>query len=202
MKKLLIVSLALNAVLILGFSIRRIRGNRAVQQSEQTQKAVRDTWASCRADLYNSLAVDSNDIVFIGTSLTEGFPVSEYFPGVKNRGVGWNESKHILSRIDQVRNAKLVFLEVGTNDVLDGVPADTLQCNCEKILAALKNRVLVQLVNNTPKITQANNRLRNYCMQNAIPCIDIDIKGQTCDSLHPNKKGYELWRDKIVKYVK
>src|SRR4051812_41178631 len=94
------------------------------------------------------------------------------------------------------------FFEVGTNDVLDGVPPDTLQHNCEKILSALKNRVIVELVNNTYKITQANNRLRNYCMQSAIPCIDIDIKGQTCDSLHPNKKGYELWRDQVSHYVK
>ena len=62
-------------------------------------------------------------IVFLGDSITEGFPLGQYFPGmhVVNRGIGGDRVTGVLDRMEvsvyDLKPVKL-FLMIGTNDIL------------------------------------------------------------------------------------
>jgi hypothetical protein len=200
MKQALIISVCINIFLLAGFTVRRMQARNLQNLEEQKQINYKQDWIDCRYSIMG-LPVDSNDIVFIGTSLTEGFPVSEFFPA-KNRGVGYSESKDILNHLQEVKRARQVFLEVGSNDVLNGVSMDSLLCRTEKILSVLSGKVYVEIVDNMEKMRPFNARLKQYCLDNSIPFSEINIEGLTCEGIHPNRKGYEVWRDSISKHLK
>ena len=62
-------------------------------------------------------------IVFVGDSITEGFPLDKYFPGrhVINRGIGGDHLAGVLDRIEvsvyDLKPSKL-FMMIGTNDII------------------------------------------------------------------------------------
>jgi lysophospholipase L1-like esterase len=78
-----------------------------------------------RAAVYNHLKIDSSDIVFLGNSLTEAFPVTEYFENihVKNRGVSGYLTKEVLENMGNVLKSypKKIFIEIGINDIKYGL---------------------------------------------------------------------------------
>jgi len=73
-----------------------------------------------------ALSKDRKNIVFVGDSLTEGFPLEEFFPGrpLLNRGIisdgiGFDE-RGVLGRMDSSVfdcNPGIVFLTIGVNDL-------------------------------------------------------------------------------------
>jgi hypothetical protein len=199
MKTALIISVCINIFLLAGFTVRRMQASRMQNLGNQKQVKDKQDWIDCRYNIMD-LPLDSNDIVFIGTSLTEGFPVAEYF-GAKNRGVGFSESKDILNHLKEVSKARQVFLEVGSNDVLNGVSMDSLLCRTQKILSVLSGKVYVEIVDNMDKIRPFNAKLKQYCIDESIPFTEINLEGLTCEGIHPNRKGYEVWRDSISRVV-
>ena len=178
-----------------------------------------------RNDLFRLLPHDTTDIVFIGTSLTESFPLQEMFVNghIKNRGIGGNTSKDILDRLLIITNNKpqKIFLEMGTNDLTDLQSVDTTFSNLKKILYQLtiktpKTRLYIQSVlpfgnEKSIKIIEAyNSKVAGFCHENHIAFINLYPaylkkgllnKALTIDGKHLNAKGYLAWYSLIRRYV-
>ncbi|MCX5775404.1 MAG: GDSL-type esterase/lipase family protein [Firmicutes bacterium] len=76
-----------------------------------------------RIDLFHAInrSAITGQTVFFGDSLTDFFPISEFFPGkvIYNRGITGDTTEQLLGRIDTVTaiRPKAVFLQIGTNDL-------------------------------------------------------------------------------------
>ena len=77
-----------------------------------------------RATLFEMLPVDSDDIVFLGNSITNGAEWSELFndPRVKNRGISGDTTDGVYDRLAAIVSGrpKKIFLMIGINDVSRG----------------------------------------------------------------------------------
>jgi len=223
-RTLTILSIALNVALLSLFAWKYLhRPHPGPSSADAARNAYYDMWDSARNSVYNTLSIDTGDVVFVGTSLTEGFPVAEVFHSAnfKNRGIGGNQTKHILGRIREITQGKpgKIFLDAGVNDIISGVPIDTLFAPYQEIVHIIRNEsprthLYVQSVfpvgaahkDSEPLVEAFNARLRSYCAQNNIDFIDIfpllvknGLLDKTCtfDDLHLNGKGYEIWKNAI-----
>lgn len=186
-----------------------------------------DTWDKGRESALDPLAIDTGDIVFVGNSITEGFPLQEMFHTlkVKNRGISMNLSYHILGRIQAIarQHPSKLFLDIGINDILNNVPLDTLVQHCQKIISMVleespSTKLYVQSVfplgashvTEEKEVEDFNNWLKNYCHFINITYIDIfkDLcyhgtldPRYTYDDIHLTGAGYEVWRDRISPYI-
>lgn len=224
MKKALIFSLVLN-FLAVGFYLGK-RYYFSHGAGARNGPNFYDQWNSMRTSLYSDLNIDSADIVFVGNSLTEGFPVTEiYGQRVKNRGVGGNCTSHLLKRIRSiaVRQPKKIFIEIGVNDFSTGGTVVSAFDNYRGIINAIKEvspgtQIYVQSVFPTcfgfsgiiGNIKSLNDKLRRYCNEQGIVYVDIYnamIKNNfldttlTSDGIHLNGMGYAIWERNIRQYL-
>lgn len=175
-------------------------------------------------NMFRALPHSSSDIVFLGTSLTAGFPLSEIFGDcrLKNRGIGGNRTNDILNRLSEVTEGKpaKIFLEIGSNDIQPNCITDTIFNNFLKIVKTIKEttpktKLYVQSVlpfgrNNISYIENYNEKVKGYCTKNNITFINLyplflengTIKHElTTDGTHLKIKGYFVWKDKIAQYL-
>jgi lysophospholipase L1-like esterase len=224
MKKALIISIAINFIII-GF----IGAKRYYYANSQPAPgpSTFDLWGKMRNSLYELHPVDSNDIVFVGNSLTEAFPVTELFgANCKNRGIGGNKTTHILARIESIAmtHPRKIFIEAGINDFVFGGNVGSTFNNYVQILKridSLSPRTLIYVQSTIPtcgpygiyndSVRALNSRLFGYCEQSNIAYIDVYsqmVTGNKMDStltedgLHLNGIGYEIWQKTIEKYVR
>ena len=77
-----------------------------------------------RATLFEMLPVDSDDIVFLGNSITNGAEWSELFNDhrIKNRGISGDTTDGVYDRLAAIVSGrpKKIFLMIGINDVSRG----------------------------------------------------------------------------------
>lgn len=219
----------MNFVFLVGFVAKRYYFSHSspVVPASASDRAFADMWNQSRQSLLELLPIDSSDIVFVGNSITEGFPLQEMFHSahIKNRGIGDNQSIHILGRIRGIARArpKKIFLELGLNDIRNGVSADTLLANYQAVLSAIREEserteIFVQSVfpaalyykGLEPAIESFNARLAVLShfphghFLNIFPLLCKDgflDSALTCDGVHLKGKGYMIWRDALLPYV-
>lgn len=101
------------------------------------------TFYEQRASLFEVLSIRSDDIVFIGNSITNGGEWYELFNDnrLKNRGISGDVSEGVYDRLSSVTKGKpkKVFLMIGINDIAKNIPVDTISNNIEKIVLKVKN---------------------------------------------------------------
>lgn len=224
----LIVSLLFNAVFAAYYITRKIQHYSV--QTDVNDSLVTFTYNKIAADavtyrFFKLLPNDSTDIVFLGDSHTASFALSEMFNTVrtKNRGIGGNTSSDIIKRLDEVtegRPAK-IFLEIGINDLSNGISVDSLLYNVKQISSTIKAQApLTKLYIHgmfptafaqkqlMPKIKDYNRRLEQYCSNKGITFIDVFpsfydsaqgglSEALTTDGVHLNEKGYFIWKSLI-----
>lgn len=92
-----------------------------------------------RAALFDSLGVDSADIVFLGNSLTNGGEWDELLgmPNAVNRGISGDTTEGIADRLGSITRGKpaKIFLMAGVNDVSHDIPADSV---AQSVLALIE----------------------------------------------------------------
>lgn len=95
-----------------------------------------------RKSLFEVLPVDSNNIVFVGNSLTNGGNWNEIFnnPLVINRGISSDVIQGMSDRIELVTNGKpkKIFFLGGVNDISHKVKADSIAKAIEKLVIKIK----------------------------------------------------------------
>lgn len=84
----------------------------------------------------------SGKIVFFGDSLTDFYPLQEFFdePTIYNRGVAGDRTDHLLARINNVTDIapSKLFLLIGTNDLGMGRSPKDIADNTKKIILKIK----------------------------------------------------------------
>ena len=95
-----------------------------------------------RATLFESLPITSNDIVFLGNSITNGGEWSELFDNlhVKNRGISGDIVMGVYDRLHPILQGKpaKIFLLIGINDLARGTSADTIVNGIRLIVEKIK----------------------------------------------------------------
>ena len=95
----------------------------AVLPAVAQQKSYSTTYYQ-RATLFEVLPVSSDDIVFLGNSITNGAEWCELFddPHVKNRGISGDTTDGVYDRLAPIVDGrpKKIFLMIGVNDLARG----------------------------------------------------------------------------------
>jgi len=186
-----------------------------------------ELWNQARKSVLGPLPIDTTDIVFVGNSITEGFPLQEMFHSlkVKNRGIGGNRSCHILGRIEGIARARpaKIFLDIGVNDILNHVPLDTLKTHYQIILNNIwgvspYTKIYVQSVFPLGRSHAAEEKmvetfnawLKDFCDGANITYLDLFSAyykdgllnpDYTYDDIHLNGLGYEVWKRKVEEFL-
>jgi hexosaminidase len=223
-KTLFIVSACLNVLGLTGFVGKRIyySNSGAVAQADYAQQHNDE-----KCELYRNLPIDKTDIVLVGNSIAENFPASEMLNTlkVKNRGIGSNQTAHVLGRIEAIaiKRPSMIILEIGINDLARGVAIGTIMRNYNKIVdlihqASPGTKLLIQSILPTtgaesylnPAIITLNSLLMELCKQKHAAYIDMYKRfvlknemspGLTTDGVHLNYNGYHLYSLIIGEYI-
>ncbi len=175
-------------------------------------------------ELLNESALH-NQIVFIGDSIIELFPTYELFAEndkiVYNRGISGDTSDRMLERFEKNAlniNPDVVYILVGTNDIVKKIEHNVIIDNISKTIAKCKKSGVSKIIvsglypvnksinsnmvgsRTNKEIKELNEKIKNVVSQyNAIfsdlTSVLADEDGNfnkefTYDGLHPNAKGY------------
>jgi len=99
----------------------------------------------CESFAAQNFNLSKEQIIFIGDSITDLFPLDDYFADLDlacyNRGIGGDTTSGVLRRIEvsitELAPSKVVLL-IGTNDINGGVEQDKIVANYREILATVR----------------------------------------------------------------
>lgn len=149
-----------------------------------------------RASLFEVLPVDSDDILFVGNSITDGGEWCELFqnPNVKNRGISGDTTQGVYDRLDALLKGTpaQILLLIGINNVPRGESADSIAAGIRRIVQRIRQEspateVLVQSVLPvTPQygkfdghtshwqlVSEINRRVRRLAQEEKVTYIDL-----------------------------
>ena len=90
---------------------------------------------------FRLLPNETDEIIFLGDSITDGCNWSEMFHDlrVKNRGISADITDGVLDRLDEVVESKplKIFFMIGVNDLARGKTVNSIVKNIERILDAI-----------------------------------------------------------------
>ena len=206
----LIGSLVLNLMFIVlaGVFIQRRGGYHYVSSvfsrlfaSEEEQKAgynpVNTLRYKERVSIFEEINIEP-DMIFIGDSLIERAEWSEFFPNIPvvNRGISGDTTAGVLNRLDPleitVSENTEVFLYIGINDLLEGIPHDVIIENYRKIIDFFKGRPNKGLF--IQNLMPLNEDLCRHIRSNNLLIDNDSIK-------EFNRKLYELAIEMGVSYI-
>lgn len=150
---------------------------------------------------YDIKVSDVDNFVLLGDSITEWYPVEEFFDElpVVNSGVAGYQTKDILDHVKEmvwVYNPTKVFVLIGTNDIKENPNVEEVVSNIKKIIKEIKQlrpktKIYLQSiypVNTTDDekvkddvvggrdnkiIKEINSKLKKYCKEKKITYIDV-----------------------------
>jgi lysophospholipase L1-like esterase len=111
------------------------------------QKKYSDHYYKRTAQFEKERPVNSNDIVMLGDSLTEGGDWATLFKdwlptgiSVVNRGIVGDDAPGIYDRLNQILpgNPHKIFLLVGVNDISHQITADSVLTDIEKVVKTIR----------------------------------------------------------------
>ena len=184
-------------------------------------------WAGYKraVSLFMADPITNKDVVFLGDSITEAFPLSTLFPDVaiKNRGISGDTTAGVSRRLDRVTAVppRQIFLMIGTNDLGFGYPKETVIANYDEILRQIAQespdtQVFVQSILPRDKRYAADISFVNQgiaVLAEKYNCVYIDLFPAFADAaggigpefsgddLHLLNAGYEQWHQIIAPYV-
>jgi len=174
-------------------------------------------------------AMDTNKVVFLGNSITEGFDLEKFFSESKpvNRGISGDYIDGLIERFDdsvlKLKPSKL-FVMIGINDIGAGDSDSLVQANYQKLLRLMlqslpNTRIYLQSIlpttaiwGNCPpdKIQRTNKFIQDFSTNFGFIWIDIFSKFATkdgylrndftIDGLHLSSKGYAYWSTILKKH--
>jgi lysophospholipase L1-like esterase len=219
------LSLALNAAIAGLWGVRYLR-------RPTPAPSLRDR---SRIDLFHALAagpVTHRDVVVVGDSLTERGEWWELLDRpVANRGAASDTVEAVRARLDDVvaLDPRVVFVQVGINDLLAGASPDALAARHAALIAELRGRlpqarivaesllpIRDELVARdaeltSPTVRRANELCRRGAAAAGADWLDLharlaDPDGEldprySSDGLHLSGAGYRAWAAALLPYL-
>ena len=229
MKKLLIISLIFNSIIVISIVYISLTWREYIQSFAKEFGLIH---YQQKATMFEIMPVRDGSIIFLGNSITDGAHWSELFgnPNIINRGIGGDITEGVLNRINEIVRHKpsKLFIAIGTNDIAQEIPTKKI---IENYLAIVENvrasspitKIYIQSIlpvaippgsifpYNNKGVLELNQELRKICTELDIPYLDLhpyfaDETGKlrsdlTNDNLHLLGPGYLLWKDLIQDYV-
>jgi lysophospholipase L1-like esterase len=176
------------------------------------------SWANEVDKMQHLYPKDSVDILFLGDSHMEQCEWQEFFRDKKvaNRGIGGETTSGLLVRIEALPQARIVFLQIGINDLLSGQSPAVVAKRYQEILALFGkkgSRVIPTLVFYTryspdvnPAVTQLNQLLMGQFQAAGLEYLSLNDKiaedeklhqAYSLDGIHLNAAGYDLWVSRL-----
>ncbi len=229
MKKLLITSLVINALLILlallGPSLLRNYREGIAQKNTQLHR-------ERRLSLFDTLGLSSESIIFLGDEFIESANWRELMQNsqIKNRGIRKETSTNLLSRLKNITQAKpqKIFLMVGYHDLRMGKAPKQILENYQKIIKQIQqssSKTEIYLHSLTPVFYEQNDEVKNeniivlngglreLAAKEKATFIDLfnpmvgntethELKPEyTNDGLHLSAAAYVRWKALIERYL-
>jgi|OpeIllAssembly_1097287.scaffolds.fasta_scaffold147401_1 lysophospholipase L1-like esterase len=175
--------------------------------------------------------VPDNSILFFGNSITQGLCVSAVSPKSVNFGIGADTTAGLLERLRDYKSlekAEIVVIEIGINDVLNGVSLDEMISNYRKIFNSIPSnvgivyndilpinqncRVIVPASGINKQISAANTMLNELCQMRS-GCFRVSsdklLDSTGClnmaydygDGFHFNTYGYLIWIEELRREI-
>ncbi|WOJ98173.1 GDSL-type esterase/lipase family protein [Congregibacter brevis] len=185
-----------------------------------------ETMRTTRIGQFSSFPVSSEDVVFLGDSITHAGHWEEMFPGIstRNRGISADTTTHVIERLSQVTDGtpRAVFLKIGTNDLTHGPEdRDVSYQQYRQILETIREaspttRLFVQSL--LPRAVELREEVEAYNAEiqkiagdmgatyidlyDAFLAADGSITDElTYDELHLTGEGYLVWQAQLTPYV-
>jgi len=229
-RKVLIFSLLINAFLLLAllYGIHRLGGFSYLKYRLQN-KGNAGVYEN-RKQLFETLPVHKNNIVFLGNSIIEQCEWSELFgnPNIINRGIAGDVAVRLLERLDPIIKGQpaKIFLLIGINDLIYG-GLDDLRNNYPLILEKIKtsspntkiyvhsllpiNPNLRKMSLTNEGIKAFNEELKKIASEAKVVYINLHDElideqnnlnvSYSTDGIHLNGEAYQIWKHAIEKYV-
>ncbi len=193
--------------------------------------AQHSTYWNQKASMYSILPNESNEIIFLGDSITDRCEWFELFsnPNVRNRGLSGDKTSGVLDRLSEITESQpaKVFIMIGVNDIRHSVKDSAIVTNYKRIIEKIKSdspntEVILQSVlpvNNdigdskttNQKVNELNNFIKELAVSFDLQFVDINSKLQNKsgqldakyseDGLHINGAAYLVWKSVIEDYV-
>ena len=172
-----------------------------------------------KISFFEIFPINSNDVVFLGDSITQGGEWAELFPdlSVKNRGIGGDTTTGVLQRLHQVTDGQpsALYIQIGTNDLTHGPDQrETSYLQYREIIARVQKEspstqiylqsLLPRAVDYRAQVEAFNIEIERLATAMGVTYIDLythflDPDGSITDQvsndeLHLNGQGYLLWQ--------
>ncbi len=166
----------------------------------------------------------SNNYVFLGDSITAGYPLEDYYEGlfVVNSGIGGYTTDDILDNLDRMvyrYNPSKIFLLIGTNDHNQGKDPKVIVDNIEKIIDKIHkkrpySKIYVESIypindkdfdktgRNNDTINDMNKLIQKLCKKKSITYIDVHSHLLDKDKKLKKKYTYDGLHLNELGYVK
>lgn len=96
-----------------------------------------------RWDIFKSLPDNSDEVIFLGDSITDMNEWCELFPEIHaiNRGIASDTTEGVRNRLDEIVESrpKKIFIMLGINDIGNGLETDEIIINYAGILKNIKD---------------------------------------------------------------
>ncbi|MGI0116403.1 GDSL-type esterase/lipase family protein [Zooshikella sp. RANM57] len=162
--------------------------------------------------------------IMLGDSITDDAEWQELFPdySINNRGIAGDTTADTVSRLSLLSNdAEVVFVLLGTNDIMQGLKLDSILKNYHQIIDELLNKKVTPIIQSTlllgeqfkhlnNQVEMLNHSLQRIANEKNITYIDLNsvltadgvLQAQySIDGIHLNGEGYALWKKQIIEFM-
>lgn len=186
------------------------------------------TYYDAKRSFFESMPNDTNEIIFLGNSITDMCAWNELFgmQNIKNRGISGDVINGVIDRLEEVVSSypKKIFLMIGTNDLARKKSIDQILADYEKLITLImqktpKTQLYLQSVlptknqatRNNNDIIEINKGIVAIAKKYSLTYINLFDLFKTSenelnmnysfDGLHLNGQGYLLWKEAVIEYV-
>ncbi len=236
MKKWFLISVVINVVLLVAvaFLLMQTDGFGAIKNALKIGAKPaysRDftQYYETRKSIFDAMPNDTNEIIFLGNSITNYCDWGELLgmPNIKNRGINGDDIPGVIKRLDKILESKplKIFLLIGTNDLWRKRTVEQIVSDYEKVVEEIRRKspetqLYLQSIlpthenpnRNNLDIMKINESISQIAQKNSLTYIDLFGLFKTpanelnmaysIDGLHLNGQGYLLWRDVLPEYVR
>lgn len=231
MKKLLIISLLFNAIIIgAGLYVVQMAGGWEYVMYRLKNRGLAKIYEH-RKNQFEVLPGKNKSIIFLGDSLTEHGQWSELFGSdtIMNRGIAGDHCDRVMLRLESLKklNPEKIFLLIGVNDLAFDSPKKVIKKYQDLLTEVLKqfpettlylesllpvNKIVSPtLPMDNDDIDEVNEAIQKMAQENNLTYIDLNSKltdadgnlhaKYTMDGIHLNGEGYLELKNALVSFV-